>query len=687
VGWSTILLKPGLNVEITPTQNQAGYAMTQLGRYKAGLFQKMGGWTKFFPTKIDGVPKTAHTWRDLAGANHLSIGTTTDLDVITSGVYQDVCPQVLTTNPAVNFATTLNSNLVTVVDTLVNNITNYDAVFFNTPVSVGGIILSGLYQITANIAANSYQFAAQSNATATVVAPGGAVPSFTTVSGSANVTVTFAGHGLQAGYDIVFPIATTLNGVTISGRYVAQSITDANNFVITVINAASASTLTPVPMNAGNAQFLYYIAIGPQALAGAYGAGPYGAGPYGIGTAISGQTGADIQATDWSLDNWGELLLSNPENGPLFYWGPSSGFVNSQIVPQAPAFNTGMFVSTNQQFVIAYGSTSSAAIGVYQDPLLIKWCDANNFFNWTLSPTTQSGSWRLSSGSRIVGGASTQLRNLIWTDKDLWVSSYIGSTLVFNMVKTAEGAGMIAKHAWGKLGEAVYWMGKKNIWKYDNNGPHIVPCPVWDAIFQDMDLNNIAKCHVGVNKSFSEIMFFWPSKSGNLGYCDKMAKFNIEEGAWDLSNIQRSVWKDSDTFDYPVAMTNDGFVYSHENGFDADGNVLNPYFESGFFYVANGQQKVFIDRIYPDFKWGEFNGTQNANLLFTLKTIEEMGQTVPDVYGPYLVNQNSKWIEPRVRARQVSVRIESQDQGSFWRLGAVRFRYSPDGSSGGRNSG
>ena len=687
MGVSTITLRPGLNIEITQTQNEGGYSTTQLGRFKAGMFQKIGGWSRFYPSKLDGVPKTAHTWRDLAGNKRLAVGTTADLDVITNGVYQDICPQILTTNPAINLATVINTPIVTIIDTAINNITNSDAVFFNTPVSIGGIILSGLYQVQGNVSPTSYLINAQSNATATVVAPGGTIPSFTTTSGSALVTVTFTGHGLGKGYDIVFPIATTVNGITITGRYVVQSVTDANNFVISVANAATATTVSPVPMNGGAAQYLYYLSTGAQALAGAYGAGPYGAGPYGIGTAITGQTGPDIAASDWSLDHWGELLMSCPDGYPIFYWGPSSGYTNSTVVASGPPINTGMFVSTNNQFVIAFGSTSYASIGVYQDPLLVRWCDANNFFNWTVSPVTQAGSWRLSSGSQIMGGASTQLRNLIWTDKDLWVSSYIGSTLVFNMVKTAEGAGMIAKHAWGKLGDTVYWMGKKNIWAYDNSGPRIIPCPVWDAIFQDMDLANQTKCHVGVNKAFSEILFFWPSKSGGLGYPDKMVKCNIEEGTWDLSNLQRSAWTDVDTFDYPIAITNDGLAYNHEFGYDADGVVLNASFETGYFMISNSEEKVFVDRIYPDFKWGEFGGTQNANLLITLKSIDEQGQLTPNVYGPYLVNNTTRWIETRLRGRMVSVRIENMDAGTFWRLGAVKFRWQPDGRAGGLRNG
>jgi hypothetical protein len=672
---------PGLNVEITPTMNQAGYSQTQLGRFKSGLFQKIGGWSRFFPTKVDGVPKAMHTWKDLAGNIRFCMGTTTDVDVITGGSYVNVQPQTLTTNPAVNFATTLGAPIVTITDTAVSNITAYDAVFFNTPVSVGGIILSGLYQVTANVSPTSYQITAASNATATVVAPGGTIPAFTTVLNSANITVTFAGHGLSAGSDIVFPVSTTVGGLAIVGRYIVQSVIDANNFVITAASGATGAA-GPTTMNGGAAQFLYYIAIGPQAASGGYGTSTYGTGPYGLGTPISGQVGVGLGATDWSLDNWGELLLANPENGPLFYWGPASGYSNLSVVSQAPAFNNGMFVSTNQNFVILFGSTQQASIGVYQDPLLVKWSDAGNFFNWTLSATTQSGSFRLSSGSAILAGASTQLRNLLWTDKDLWVSSYIGSSLVFNMVKIGEGAGIVGKHAWGKFGDTVYWMGQKNFFIYDSAGPRILDCPVWDAVFQDLNMTYASQCHVGVNKAYSEIFFFFPSVSGGVTYPDTYVKYNTQEKVWDYGRLARNIWRDNDVFNFPLAATNDGFIYYHELTPDADGSPLNSYFETGYFYIDTGQEKVFVDRVYPDFKWGQYNGSQNATLLITFHVIDEMGDT-PQVFGPYTVNSTTHWVEPRFRGRQVSMRIENQDVGSFWRMAAVRFRYSPDGRSGG----
>jgi hypothetical protein len=681
MGWNTISLSPGLNTQITPVQGRANYTQTQFIRFKTGLAQKLGGWARFYPTKVDGIPKAAHAWVDLANLQHFAMGTTADLDVITVGSYQDVAPQTFTTNVAVNFATTIGSPLVTIVDSAVSNITTYDSVYFNTPISVGGLILSGVYPVTATITATSYQITATANATATVTAPGGALPTFTTTSGSANITVVLTGHGRSAGDDIVFPLPTTVGGIVITGRYVIQSIVDPNTFIITGITSASAAA-GPTAMNGGNAGYVYYIATGPQAIAGGYGTGTYGTGGYGTGTAITGQTGTNIAATDWSLDHWGELLLACPEGGGLYYWGPSSGYKNMSLVSTAPPFNNGMFVSTSQQLVICFGSTQTASIGVYQDPLLVKWSDVQNFFQFTPLITNQAGSYRLPSGNRIVGGASTQQRNVLWTDTDFYVSSYIGATLVFNMVKAASGSGLIAKHAHGEVDDVVYWMGSQNFYMYDGGGARAMPCPVWDAVFQDLDRANATKCHVGVNKAFTEICFWFPSLSGGLGICDKVVKYNYMERTWDYSSLQRNLWIDSTIYQYPIAATNDGTIYYHELTQDADGVALTPSFTTGYFYIGEGEDKFVIDRIYPDFRWGQYGGTQNAILNFTFSVLEDVNRPAT-VYGPFAVNINTQEIEFRMRGRQIAVTVQGNDIGSFWRLGAIRFRVAADGRSGG----
>lgn len=675
--WASIKLNPGLNVELTETANQAGYTSIDLGRFKNGMFQKIGGWTKYYPNAVDGVPKCLHAWQDLAGNKRLAVGTTTDLDDITSGHYQNVAPQTYTTNTAVNLATTIGSPIVTIVDTHISTITSYDAVYFNTPISVGGLILSGIYQVASNLTATSYTIIAASNAPSTAAAPSGAVPAFTTVNGAATVKITLTAHGLAIGYDFVLPLAMTIGGLTLQGRYIVASIVDADNFTVTAPHAATSSA-GPTNMNGGSAGFTYYIAIGPQASGNAYNSSTYGSGSYGTGSSITGQSGTSIAATDWTLDNWGELLISCPEDGAIYYWGPASGFQNSSIIASAPIFNSGAFVSIAQQVIVAFGSTAQANVGLYQDPLLVRWCDVGNFFDWTGTIVNQAGTYRIPTGSKLVGGASTPHRNLLWTDLDLWSMDYIGAALAFGFNKVGSNCGLIAKHAHAQLSDIVYWMGAGAFFYLTSSGVQQIPCPVWDAVFQDLDLANANKCIAGSNTLFSEIMFFYPSLSGGLGRCDKYAKYNAVEGVWDIGNLQRTSWINQSVVGNPVSSTQAGLIYTHDSGNDSDKDPLLSSFETGYFFIDEGREIVFVDRIFPDFRWGLYNGSANATIDVLISTVMYPGDT-PVTYGPFAITQASQYISKRFRARQIKLKFSSSDIGSFWRLGLVRVRWAPDG--------
>ena len=136
---------------------------------------------------------------DLNATNHLAVGTTTQLVVITDGTLQDITPQTLLSDFAANFSTIINTPTVTVIDPNISNVTTLDAVFFNTPISVGGIILQGLFPISEIVGTHSYQIIAPTNATSTVNNAGAQFPAFTTTSGSASVSVALTAHGESVG--------------------------------------------------------------------------------------------------------------------------------------------------------------------------------------------------------------------------------------------------------------------------------------------------------------------------------------------------------------------------------------------------------------------------------------------------------------------------------------------------------
>jgi hypothetical protein len=149
-----------------------------------------------------------------------------------------------------NFSTVNGSDVVTV--TIVQNdlvATNWINIV--TPVSIGGIILQGLYQVQTVINANEFTINAASNASSTVN-NGGALPVFTTTLNSSIVSTAFANHGLSVGNTFVVQEATTVGGLTLSGSYIVASVPDSGHFTFdfAIMDATYADTETE---NSGSA--------------------------------------------------------------------------------------------------------------------------------------------------------------------------------------------------------------------------------------------------------------------------------------------------------------------------------------------------------------------------------------------------------------------------------------------------
>jgi hypothetical protein len=683
--YSSITLKPGVNTIFTPTLNVAGISDSNLIRFKAGLPEKMGGWQRYVSNTMGSVTRSLHAWQDLQGDRWLSVGSLLSLKVIgAGGSIQDITPMTSTFSVAVNLSTTAGSKNVVIVDAnLTSTVKTYQSVYFNTPVSVGGITLAGLYPISVG-GSGSYTIVGSSPATSTV-ANGGAVPVFDTTATSTAVTVTFANHGMQVGEIFYFPIPTIVSNLTISGSYEIQSVTT-NSFTISS-NIAAATTAT-VSMNGGQAQYLYYLAAGPGGFSIrtgpplAIGEGPIGEFRPGTG-AISVQTGTTaITTSDWTQDNWGEILLACPKGGGIFYWAPGTGFTTAAIVGTGPPFSNYIFVAMPQQILVCLGSSNGyhndpVNGNERQDPLLVRWSDKENFFDFTVSATTQAGSYRIPSGSELRGGLQAAHQALIWTDIDCWAMQYIGYPLVFGFNKIGTDCGLVGPHAAVSIRGGVYWMNESNFFVSDASGVRVLPCSVWDNVFQDLDTTNAHKVTAAKNTAFNEVTFFFPSVSGMTGENDKYVKFNILENVWDYGTIGRSAWIDQSILGKPIAADpSTTLLQQHEVGYNADGAAMEAFFETGYFTYQEGHDISFVDHFEPDAKWSTRNSTTSAQLEVTISTQIYPNQNV--VTAPTLtMTSTTPYLSPRVRGRQMKWRVESNDLDSWWRWGLTRYRYGP----------
>jgi hypothetical protein len=764
----SLKLVPGVDQNKTPALNEAAISYSQLIRFipdrtLGGLVQKLGGWLKYpsqTANSVGSIARALWAWEDTnnhsylaVGADGIAAGGGRSLQVVSLGGFSNITPTKLTANVAVDATTDSTAsppdNYAVLITDSGRNVSSYDVVDIQTQISVGGIVLFGLYQCyNSGGSENSYTVYATSPATSTVTG-GGQVPSFTTAVDSAVVTVTLADHGYIEGDTFPILVATTISTITLYGNYRVNKIVSSSVFEIGASNTAQ--VVDTVSENNGQARFVYYKGSGPLPLGTGYGIGAYGDGGYGTGNAPTLSTGTQINAADWTLDNWGEVLIACPLNGPIYQWTPNAGNTIASVIPEAPSVNEGMFVAMPQRQIVAWGSTYNGI----KDPLQIRWCDVENYNDWIFSPTNQAGGYRIPKGSRIVQCIQGPQQGLIWTDLGCWSMQYIGPPYAYSFNEIGTGCGLIGRKAAGSVNGVVYWMGPSQFYRLSGAGVEPIRCPVWDVIFQDIDRGNLDSIRIAPNSRFGEIAWHYPtiatrsitnivgtgsyvtvtfsgpgtyvvgssvvisgvtplvynntytvtSSTANsitfassidtpygsggevLGSVENNAyvKYNFVLDQWDYSAnsdanpyVARSAWTNESVLGPPIGAALNQYLYQHETSQNADDSPMVSYFQTGYFVLTEADVLMFIDQVWPDMKWGYFGGAQSADILLTFYVTSYPNET-PIAYGPYPLNQATKYITPRFRGRLVSIKIESNDPDSWWRLGNMRYRVQQDG--------
>lgn len=674
--WSPIQLVPGVNTQKTLSDNQAGVSQSQAIRYKDNLIQTLGGWINLFPSVVPSTVRDIHAWEGIGTTHpHLSLAGTQNLTIYHSdnGALNDITPQTNVTNPPVDISISAGTNLATIVDGG-SSATTYNTVFFNTQIAIGSYLLSGAYKINSVGGSSIYTIVLPFTSTQTIFSSG-ILPIFHASSGSAIVRVELPNNNYPSitGLFEPFIAPSSVGGLTIEGAYQIAAIEDSTAF--TINTPTQATTTQTAAMNNGNAQFVYYVTLGPLPPGGGFGSGGFGLGGFGTGSAgAGGVPGIPITATDWTQDNWGEVLLACPEDGPIYAWSPDSGFVNAQVITEAPFFNGGIFISMPQQILVAYRSVQSTGV---QDPLVVRWSNAGQYNNWVVSSQTTAGSFHIPTGSRIIGGIQAPTQGIISTDVDVWSMQYVGGDVIFNFTRIGSGCGWIGSHACGILANVPYWMSDSNFFMLSGQGVTPIPCTVWDQIFQNLNSSYKSKIRCAVNSPFNEIMWLYPS-ANSTGENDSYAKVHVEgnEFEWDYGTMSRTAWADSSPFGPPIGAEPSGQIVQHEVGNIITGSGL-PSFRTGWVALGDGQDFPFVDMVIPDFKWGTQSGLQDAQISLTFFATNYLGDQ-PDTFGPYIVTSATEYINVRFRARFVSVLVQSVTS-EFWRLGRIRFRMGTSG--------
>lgn len=651
-----VLLRPGVNTNVTPLLNEAGWSDSQLIRFFNGLIQKIGGWAKYIGVQLFGTCRGLFVWVDLNSQSYVAAGTNNTLEVVFEGGLYDITPQLSTQNLTDPFTTISGTNTLTVHDVAHGELAG-DAIYIITETSINGKLLIGYQEVVSVTGVDDYIISTPVTFTASV--SGATTALYTTTIGSPIVTVTLANHGRIPGQFYTINVSTTVGGLVLVGTYQVATVTDVNNFTFSAgLNAGSNASGRE---NGGDIRINYLLhggLVSATPMVG-FGVGLYGIGGYGIGSGA----GAPTPLRQWFFGNWGSFLIANFTDGGIYVWDPAGGVTGNPatIIATAPTANS-MFISMPQRQVVALEADG--------DPLLVAWSDVDDYTQWTPSITNQSGSYRLTRGSRIVGGMQGPQQGLIWTDLDLWAMNYIQPPLIYGFNQVGSNCGLISARAMGILGGKVFWMSQNNFFVYDGQVNPLV-CTVWDQIFPNFNfpnfnINQVGKITCAVNSMFNEISWFFPSNAN--GEVDTYVKYNVQDGVWDFGTLCRTAWFDQSVIGPPIGADENSHIQQHEVSFDADGLPMFSSATSGIFKLSDGLMYIFIERMIPDFK---LNFGIPINI--TINTFDYQDQEGAINVLSFDITSETEYIIVRARGRFASITISSDQLGSDWRLGELLY--------------
>lgn len=491
---------------------------------------------------------------------------------------------------------------------------------------------------------------------------------FATTSGSAVVTVTDTAHGASDGDYVTYSGASAVAGLTLNNEY-ALTYIDANSYTITASSNANATT------SGGGASVVaaYQITLGASSGGGGvgWGTGPWGGGTWGTPRSIAV---AAAPTRTWSMGAWGEDLIANPRGGSIYLWDSSAGTsTRATLISQAPVECEFITISPLDRHLIAYGCTPVG--GGAKDPLLVRWCVSEDYTTWTPTDTNDAGDQRLDKGSKILSACAAREEIGVFTDTAFYSQYFAGPPDTFGWRLIGEGCGIAGPLARCEFNGRIYWQGRHAFFIYDGTLKKM-DCDIQNWVFDGIMPEQGDKWHAARDEVFNEIKFFFTR--GSATEISHYAAVSLEDGAWSSAAMVRTFWQSqSEVSTVPLAAGINGYLYEHETGVTADGAAIGEYIESydteipgaSDGSVGAGERLMHVGKMIPDF-------TSIGSVTITLKARKyPEGEQV--TRGPFTLTATSKYIKPRIRGRQVSVRIDGLS--GFWHYSPPRFDVRPHG--------
>jgi hypothetical protein len=211
-------------------------------------------------------------------------------------------------------------------------------------------------------------------------------------------------------------------------------------------------------------------------------------------------------------------------------------------------------------FVITCGSTpyDPTNFSPTFNPLLVRWSDQGNAYEFVPEVTNQSGEQSLSHGSYIVTAVNTRQEILVWTDTALFSMQYVGPPFVWSFTLLDQDVSIASQNSMLTVNNVVYWMGRDKFFMYSGR-VETLPCTLRQFVYSDINYDQLSQVVAGANEGYNEVWWFYPSANSTIN--DRYVIYNYLERIWYYGNINRSFWSEHSQRNYPLA------AFSLDTGF------------------------------------------------------------------------------------------------------------------------
>lgn len=613
-----LALKPGIDKQNTEYGAEGGWIDGDYIRFRYGLPEKLGGWTKFngSTTGLVGQASDILTWNALDGSPYLAIATTRKLYVYNGGQYYDITPLRSTTAAGdVTFAATNGSSTVTVSDTNHGALVG-DFVTFSGAVSLGGNITASVlnqeFQIQTVVDASTYTILVGATANSSDSGNGGAaVVGKYQINIGAEVSVFDYGWG--SGTWGLFTWGTPRpSGISTLSARIWQLDTFGEDLIAQVCNGAiytwdlsagtavRATAISGAPTKSSFALVStpdrHLVCFGTETTIGT----PSTQDPMfvrfsnqedintftesAINTA-GGQRLTDGSAIVSALRSRGQILIfTDTSLHGMQYVGPPYTFGFTQLGANCGCVGPHAAVDVNG---LAFWM-GTEAFYLFDGTVKKMPCTVQDYVFKDVN---------LVQGSKFYAGVNSQFNEVTWWYCS-FTSDYVDRFVTYNYLENVWSIGTMPRDAWTDIG------------------------------------------------TFEKPV---------------------------ASNYSASSTATSPNTIYGLTAGR-SFLYNQEDGVNGDGAAITAYIKSGYFDIGDGDNMLLMSRFIPDFK----NQVGNLTVHLLLRAYPQSTAS-PSSLDPYVITPTTQKVDTRARGRQISLRIESDAVDSNWRYGTLRVDIQPDG--------